>query len=93
LFEKKTNIPEQMSSTKNISAGGILISSDEAPQLDSIIEIKLELPNREDVIQCLAKIVRVETVETKKEYNIAVVFLDITSRDRAYLDKYTHEEI
>ncbi|MCK5451346.1 MAG: Flp pilus assembly complex ATPase component TadA [Candidatus Omnitrophica bacterium] len=89
LFEKKDVNPEQISSTKNVSAGGLLFSSNEAPPLDVIIEIKLEAPSRNESIDCLARVVRVETVEVKKNYNVAVAFLDISSKDRAYLDRYT----
>ncbi|MFH1837140.1 MAG: ATPase, T2SS/T4P/T4SS family [Candidatus Omnitrophota bacterium] len=93
LFDRKRINPEYMSSTKNISAGGLLFSSNEAPLVDSIIEIKLEIPHKRETIQCLGRVVRVETVEPKKNYNVAIVFLDISSKDRAYLDKYTHEEM
>lgn len=92
LFDRKKINPEFMSSTRNISAGGLLFTSNEAPILDSIIDIKLEVPNKGESIQCLGRVVRVETVEARKNYNVAIIFLDITSKDRAYLDKYTHEE-
>jgi len=93
LFDRKGVNPEQMSSTRNISAAGILFSANEAPSVDSILEIKLELTTIDGPIQCLARVVRVETIETKKNYNVAVAFLDISSKDRVYIDKYARGEL
>ncbi len=92
MFGKEEINPEQLSTTKNISAGGVLFISNEAPPVDAILDLTLEVPGRHDPITCLAKVIRVETAEAKKLYDVAVFFLGISSKDRAYLDKYVHEE-
>ena len=84
--------PEQLSVTKNISAGGLLFFSDEALPIGSILELKIELPNGQESIECLAKVVRVEEIEEEKNYNIAVCFLDITGAHRARLNRYVESD-
>ena len=54
----------------------------------SILEVKLELPDAEPPMQCLARIVRTEEKEQDKVFEIAVFFLDITSGNRARIKKF-----
>lgn len=79
---------EQLNVTKNISAGGLLFTSAEAIAIGSILELKIELPEGGEPIECLSKAVRIEEREQNKNYDIAVCFLDVTSAQRARLDKY-----
>ena len=80
--------PEQLSVTKDISAGGLLFFSDEVLPIGSILELNLELPNGQESIECLARVVRVEEIEEEKNYHIAVCFLDIAGAQRARLNRY-----
>ena len=80
--------PEQLSVTKNISAGGLFFVSREPIAVGSILDMKIELPNTSEVIECLAKVLRVEEVEEEKIYNVKVNFLDLTSAQRTKLNKY-----
>lgn len=80
--------PEQLSVTKDISAGGLLFFSNEVLPIGSILELNLELPNGGESIECLARVVRVEEIEEEKNYHIAVCFLDITGAQRARLNRY-----
>jgi hypothetical protein len=79
---------EQFSVTKNISCGGTLFVFDKAIPLGSILEVKLELPDEKQPIECLARVTRVEEIEENKTYEIAVCFLDLSSQQRARLEKY-----
>lgn len=80
--------PENLSVARNISAGGLLFSSTELLNVGSILQLKIELPDAETPIECLARVVRVDEIEQEKNYNIAAHFLDITGADRARLNKY-----
>ncbi|HBO97492.1 MAG TPA: hypothetical protein DE315_02740 [Candidatus Omnitrophica bacterium] len=80
--------PEQLSVTKNISAGGLFFVSREPIAAGSILDMKIELPGTSDVIECLAKVLQVEEVEEEKIYNVKVNFLDLTSAQRTKLNKY-----
>jgi hypothetical protein len=84
--------PEQLSVTKNISAGGLLFYADEPLPIGSILELNLELPDGKEPIECLARTVRIDEMEEEKKYNIAVCFLDITGAERTRLNKYTETE-
>lgn len=91
---KRGLMPQELEAvTKNISAGGLLFSVDKALLPGSILDLRIELPRGDRPIECLARILRVKEIEMDKEYDIAVCFLDLTSADRARLDKYVKEEI
>lgn len=80
--------PEQLAVTKNISAGGLLFFSNESLLAGAILEIKIELPDGLDPIECLARVVRSEETDQENIYNIAACFLDMTSAQRVRLDRY-----
>ncbi|MBI5143999.1 MAG: Flp pilus assembly complex ATPase component TadA [Candidatus Omnitrophica bacterium] len=89
---KKENVAEQLSVTKNISAGGLLFTEDESLAIGSILEMAIELPEEKEAIECLARVVRVEEIRTGKSYEIAVCFLDMTSAQKSRLDNYVNTE-
>ena len=80
--------PEQLSASKNISAGGLVFISDEPLTVGSIVELKIELAGAADSIECLAKVIRTEEKEPEKSYDIAVCFLDISGAQRQALSKH-----
>jgi len=84
--------PEQFSVTKNISAGGVLFFSNEPLPVSSIIELKMDLPDGEEAISCLGRVVRVEEAGQEHLYNIGICFLDITGAERARLNKFIESE-
>ena len=79
---------EQLSVTKNISAGGLLFISKDNLPAGSILDLKIELPDDEKPIECLARVVRVEETGRDNNFDIAVCFLDITSAQRVRLDRF-----
>jgi len=85
---KQLTAPQHYSITRDISAGGLLFVSPEQLSLGSILELNIELPDKEEPAGCLAKVVRVEEMEENKKYDIAVYFLDMTSANRVRLNKY-----
>ncbi|MDB4349906.1 ATPase, T2SS/T4P/T4SS family, partial [Omnitrophica bacterium] len=87
LFEGGPQL-ERFSVTKNISAGGLLFISNIPLPVGSILEVKLELPDAEPPMQCLARVVRTQEEEPDKSYGIGLYFLDITSANRARIKKY-----
>lgn len=74
--------------TCNISAGGILFKTQKRLSAGVIIELRLELPEGQASIQCLAKILRFSELETEQDYEIAVYFLDLPNSERLRLDQY-----
>ena len=91
LSEKKLS-PEQLSVTKNLSAGGLVFTTHELIPVGSILELQIELPGAKDPISCLSRVVRVEEVEAEQNYDTAVCFLDLSGSDRAKLNQFVQEE-
>jgi hypothetical protein len=87
LLKRGLNL-EQYTVTKNISCGGILFAFEQPISVGSILEIKLELPDGEKELECLARVVRIEELEENVSYNIAICFLDLTPDQRVRLEKY-----
>jgi len=85
---KRKHAAEELSSTKDISAGGLLFIAHDKLTVGLILELKIQLPNNEALIECLARVVRVEELIEQKEYDIAICFLDLTGADRTRLDKF-----
>jgi len=90
---KKGFTMEQLSVTKNISAGGLLFSSSELLTIGSILELKIEVPDLGEPIECLAKVARVQEMIEDKSYEIAAFFLDINSAQKGRLNKYIESEV
>jgi type II secretory ATPase GspE/PulE/Tfp pilus assembly ATPase PilB-like protein len=83
---------EELSCTRNISAGGLLfIGHEPPPGVGTVLELTIELENSEAPIECLARIVRVHEID-RHTYDIAVCFLDLTGAQRARLEKYVEGE-
>ncbi|MBI5416019.1 MAG: Flp pilus assembly complex ATPase component TadA [Candidatus Omnitrophica bacterium] len=83
---------EHLSVTTNISAAGMIFIAREPVAAGSILELKIELPNSEEPVECLAKVLRVEEVEEEKTYDVTVNFLDISGAQRTKLNKYVESE-
>ncbi|MFH0918333.1 MAG: ATPase, T2SS/T4P/T4SS family [Candidatus Omnitrophota bacterium] len=90
---KRQDSAEELAATKNISAGGLLFVAQDKLATGAILEIKIQLPNSQELIECLARVVRVEELKEYQEYDVAVCFLDLTGAERIRLDKYVGAEI
>ena len=96
---KDTLLPKEVlkksgdfSVTRNISAGGMVFLAKEIISISSILELNLELPDGEDPIECLVRVVRQEETEDEKIYEVAVYFLDLSGAARTRLEKYVKKE-
>jgi len=83
---------ENFSVTKNLSAGGLLFVAGEPLPIGGVLELRLGLPDKDEPVECLARVVRVDEIEPGKIYNIAVCLLDITSAQRTRVNKYVEAE-
>ncbi len=90
---KRGHASEDLSATKNISAGGLLFAAQEKISVGSILELRMELVNTEAPIECLARVIRVEELKKESKYDIAVCFLDLTGAQRLKLDKFVEQEL
>ena len=87
----KTDVPEEFSYTKNISAGGLFFLAKDSMEAGSILELRFQLPTKEET-ECLARVIRQEEVESGKVYETGVCFLDLSSRQRQQLEKFIQKE-
>ncbi len=95
IFGKKKEKPspdrltEYSGTAENISAGGLLMSVDKLLDVGEILDLKFEPETAGRRVQCLARVVRMEEDEEKREaYKAGLIFLDLTSADRAYLENF-----
>ena len=84
--------PEQFAATVNISAGGLLFTAKENLTVGSILEMKIEIMDDAGPVECLTRVVRVQEIEEGQLFEIAVCYLDLSSGNRARLDKYVVEK-
>ncbi|MFH1578387.1 MAG: ATPase, T2SS/T4P/T4SS family [Candidatus Omnitrophota bacterium] len=90
---KRGYTPQHLTAAHNIGAGGLVFVSDRVLPPSAILELSLELPDNQEVIECLARVVRIKEIEVNNSYDVAVCFLDITSAQRAKLDKYVRSNL
>lgn len=83
---------EHVTVTKDLSAGGILFAAKEPLEPGVILELTIEIPDGEEPINCLARVVRIEKLEEKADYEVAACLLDITGAQRQRLNSYVEHE-
>jgi Tfp pilus assembly protein PilZ len=86
---------EEMSSTysKNISTGGICIFGLEKFNVGALLNLKFSLPQQEDIISAIGKIVWVEQFSvgegaSSRAYEAGVEFTHIDENDKQKIDQY-----
>jgi len=82
--------PDEISVTKNISAGGLMFVSTEQLTVGLILELYIDLPFSQETIECLARVVRV--IDVGNRFDVGVCFLDLTGAQRSRLEKYIRSE-
>lgn len=85
-------MPENLTVTKDISAGGLLFVANEAIDVGSFLGVIIELPDDEKPIECVSRAVRVDEIEESKTYDVGICLLDITGGERARLNRYVETE-
>jgi len=85
---------EYSTTTKNISAGGVVVESDKPLPVGSVIEIRIYFDEaKKDSLECLAKICRVEKEKSGDLYHVVAYFLDISSADRNKLAQFVNQKL
>lgn len=74
-------------STRNISAGGVLINYDKEIEIGSLLAFEIKLPRRKTPLNCVGKIVRLEEVPGSPVLFIAAKFTEINKDERKALEK------
>ena len=74
--------------TVNISAGGILFKTNKSYSVGTTIDLMVELPEGEEDIQCLGRVIRCDSENEGESYDIAVSFLDLPHQERNCLSEF-----
>ena len=90
---------ELATETKNLSASGTYCTVDRFIAPMSKLELHFELPNHgahPTKIRCTGVVVRVDPVITQADrgrYNVAVLFTELTQRDRAAIARFVQQRL
>ncbi len=81
---------EYSGAAENVSASGLLMRVDRMLEMGAILEVKFEPEERSGyVINCLARVARLEEAqEGSIAYKAGILFLDLASSDRVYLENF-----
>lgn len=86
----------QKSIAKDISAGGIMFEVSKPLLVGVILKTRIDMSFVNRTIECLVRIIRLEEIKEGGKYigryNVGVCFLDISSNDKAVIDKFVQEE-
>ncbi len=77
--------------TKNLSAGGVLLSMTDREEVGSSIIMKFKLPDYDERILTRAQIVRVDKVASE-DFDIGVKFLNIREKDKEAIQELVFSE-
>ncbi len=73
---------------KDISAGGILFNYyNNNFELDSLLDIKIDVPKNAPTINCVGKVIRNYKPQSSSMYDIAIRFINIGRQDKELLLK------
>ncbi len=79
--------------TKNISAGGLSLAMPSPMALGFEFEVKFEIKDSGDPIQCPVKVLRVEEAEPGKLYIHSIAFTDLAEHEKMRIEKFIEKEI
>lgn len=83
---------DRVAYSEDLSAGGMLLTLSEFFTLGSLLEVRFrifEYGNRQ--LQCLARVMRVEETPSGTTYRVGVMFMDLSTQDRQYIDDYVRK--
>jgi c-di-GMP-binding flagellar brake protein YcgR len=83
----------QSAETRNVSAGGLLVTLERPLEVSSYVLARFTLPGETEQLDFIARIVRVEEVEALRRYDIGIEFIDIVVGEMERIDKYVTEEM
>ena len=85
--EKTTNV-------RNISEGGLMLTSYEPLPVDSTVKVMINFPGREEPVETVVKVMRcVKASETEEVYHVGVLFLDISEQDRNQIHSHVERAL
>ncbi|MDD3626607.1 MAG: diguanylate cyclase [bacterium] len=78
--------------SKNLSAGGVLFETDHFVNLNTFLEVTIQIPDIDWIITALGKVVRIEQLPNSK-YDLGIYFTEIDPEDQNTILKYIQNKI
>lgn len=79
---------QQNAQSRNVSAGGLLVTMDRPLEISTFVLIRFTMPGETQQHDFIAKVVRVEEVESQHKYDNGLEFVDIVAGEMEEIDKY-----
>jgi c-di-GMP-binding flagellar brake protein YcgR len=79
--------------TADISAGGLLVCSENPFSIGTSVIVKFSLPGKEAALDLVARVVRVEELLCKKGYDVGLAFLDPQDDRLSEIESYVIREV
>lgn len=87
--DDQSNPSGKMTNVKNISEGGLMLTSYEPLPVSSTIKVCINLPGREKPLETFAKVMRcVKVSDEESVYHVGISFLDIADADRKEISQH-----
>jgi c-di-GMP-binding flagellar brake protein YcgR len=83
----------QSAESRNVSAGGLLVTLERPLEVSSYVLARFTLPGETEQLDFIARVVRVEEVEALRRYDIGLEFIDIVVGEMERIDKYVTDEM
>ncbi len=70
----------------NISAGGIFFYSKKELGIDTLLDLKIDLPKSTSTINCVGKVIQIEQFKTNSVFANAIEFIDIGEQEKEMIN-------
>ena len=87
------NMKEHQAHTRNISGGGVCISTVNCITRNTIIELEVKIPGYSSTINALARVVYSREKRTDNNFDTGVCFTDIAAEEKKYIIEHANETI
>lgn len=77
-----------ISMTKNISAGGILFELKERLNISEVLDLTIDIPASDELIKATGRVVWIEELDIKGRYDIGIKFMEIAKEDMEWLESH-----
>ncbi len=75
----------------NLSAGGMLFDYNKNLELDSLLDLKIDIPKYTPTINCVGKVIRIEELQLASKFRIEIKFTDIGEQEKELISKAIEE--
>lgn len=93
IFKSTAEVLEKY--TRDISNGGLFVASAEVPQLNTLVDVQIVVPDPMRIIHCIGRVVHIIDAPTAEKFlldpGFGIQFVQFFGNDRQVLDAYIME--